>query len=221
MYIFDDKYKLCSSWKTKPNKPEKLRLKLWIYLIIALLILGFAGIFTFKNFNFSSNFEVGQQIDELNGVYVYYNGGVGNVFERNITKDGYNLGLKYQCVEFVKRYYFEYLNHKMPDSYGNAKDFFDKSLKDGQKNKQRNLIQYTNYSQTTPKVNDLLIFEGTTFNKYGHVVIISKVTEDKVEIIQQNPGPFGQSRETYDLKFENDKWKIKNDRVLGWLRKEK
>ena len=153
-----------------------MRLKLWIYLIIALLILGFAGIFTFKNFNFSSNFEVGQQIDELNGVYVYYNGGVGNVSERNITKDGYNLGLKYQCVEFVKRYYFEYLNHKMPDSYGNAKDFFDKSLKDGQKNKQRNLIQYTNYSQTTPKVNDLLIFEGTTFNKYGHVVIISKVT---------------------------------------------
>lgn len=33
--------------------------------------------------------------------------------------------------------------------------------------------------------------------------------------------PYGQSRETYDLEFENKKWKIDNDRILGWLRKEK
>ncbi|WP_445749947.1 CHAP domain-containing protein [Polaribacter sp.] len=197
-----------------------MKLKRWTYLIIGLLILGFAGLWTFKNFNFNSDFEVGQKVDDLNGVNVYYNGGVGNVTARNITTDGYNLGLKYQCVEFVKRYYYEHLNHKMPDSYGHAKDFFDKSLKDGQKNKIRNLIQYTNLSQTKPKVDDLLIFEGTVFNKYGHVTIISKVSDDKVEIILQNPGPYGQSRETYDLEFENEKWKIKNDRILGWLRKE-
>ena len=175
----------------------------------------------FKNFNFNSDFEVGQKIDELNGVSVYYNGSIGNITERNVTSDGYNLGLKYQCVEFVKRYYYEYLKHKMPNSYGNAKDFFDKSLKDGQKNNQRNLTQYTNNSKTKPKVDDLVVFEGTVFNKYGHVAIISKVTEKKVEIIQQNPGFFGQSRETYDLVMENDKWKIENDRILGWLRKER
>lgn len=197
-----------------------MRLKSWAFLIIGLFVLGFAGIWTFKNFNFNSDFEVGQKIDDLNGVSVFYNGGVGNVTERNTTTDGYNLGLKYQCVEFVKRYYYEHLSHKMPDSYGNAKDFFDKTLKDGQKNKQRNLIQYTNHSQTKPNADDLLIFEGTVFNKYGHVAIISKVTDDKVEIIQQNPGPYGQSRETYDLEFKNDKWTIENDRVLGWLRKE-
>lgn len=207
--------------KTTPKKTDKLKLKRWTYLIIGLLILGFSGLWTFKNFNFNSDFEVGQQIDEFNGVYVYFNGGVGNVTERNTTTDGYNLGLKYQCVEFVKRYYYEHLNHKMPDSYGNAKDFFDKSLKDGQENKQRNLIQYANFSQAKPNVDDLLIFEGTVFNKYGHVAIISKVTDDEVEIIQQNPGPYGQSRETYDLEFENGKWKIDNDRILGWLRKEK
>jgi surface antigen len=198
-----------------------LKLKQKTYSIIGLLILGFVGLWAFKNFNFNSNFEVGQKIDNLNGVYVYYNGGVGNVTERNITHDGYNLGLKYQCVEFVKRYYYEYLNHKMPDSYGHAKDFFNKSLKDGQKNEQRNLIQYTNLSKTKPKVDDLLIFNGTVFNKYGHVAIVSRVTDDEIEITQQNPGPYGQSRETYDLKFEKDKWKIDNDLILGWLRKEK
>jgi len=198
-----------------------MRLNRWKYLIIGLLILAFAGLWAFKNFNFNSDFKIGQRIDELHGVYVYYNGGVGNVTGRNTTADGYNLGLKFQCVEFVKRYYYEHLGHKMPDSYGHAKDFFDKSLKDGQKNKQRNLTQYKNHSKSKPKVDDLLILKGTVFNKYGHVAIISKVTDNEIQIIQQNPGPFRKTRETYKLKYKNNKWEIDNDRILGWLRKEK
>lgn len=196
-----------------------MNLRGWTYLIIGLLIFAFVGFWASKNYNFNSEFSVGQQIDSLNGVFVYYNGSVGNVTGRN-TKEGYNLGLKYQCVEFVKRYYFEHLNHKMPNSYGHAKDFFDKSLSDGQKNKQRNLTQYSNSSKTKPKVNDLIIFRATVLNKYGHVAIISKVNESEIEIIQQNPGIFGQSRETFELENKNQKWEIKNDRVLGWLRKE-
>jgi surface antigen len=156
----------------------------------------------------------------LKGVYVYYNGGVDNVTDRNTTADGYNLGLKYQCVEFVKRYYCEHLKHKMPDSYGHAKDFFDNTLKDGQKNKKRDLIQFTNVSSTKPKVDDLLIFDGTTFNRYGHVAIISNVTENEIEIIQQNPGPFSKSRVTFQLDSKDGKWEIKNKRILGWLRKD-
>ncbi|MBX7183048.1 MAG: CHAP domain-containing protein, partial [Bacteroidia bacterium] len=156
-------------------------MKRWTYLLIGLLILSFGGLWTFKKFNFNTDFSVGQQVDSLNGVYVYYNGGVDNVTGRNTTADGYNLGLKYQCVEFVKRYYYEHLKHKMPDSYGHAKDFFDNTLKDGQKSKKRDLTQYTNPSNTKPKVDDLLIFDGTTFNKYGHVAIVSNVTEKELE----------------------------------------
>lgn len=182
--------------------------------------MGFAGLWTFKKFNFNTDFFVGQQIDSLNGVFVYYNGGVDNVTDRNTTKDGYNLGLKYQCVEFVKRYYFERFDHKMPDSYGHAKDFFDNTLADGQKNGKRNLTQYSNPSQTKPKVDDLLVFEGTTSNKYGHVAIVSNVMEDEIEIIQQNPGPFGKSRDSFRLEMEDGKWKVENNRILGWLRKE-
>ena len=73
--------------------------------------------------------------------------------------------------------------------------------------------------QTKPKVDDLLIFSGTIFNRYGHVAIISKVTENEIEIIQQNAGPFRKSRELFTLDNQNDKWEIKNNRVLGWLRK--
>ncbi len=107
----------------------------------------------------------------------------------------------------------------MPDSYGHAKDFFNSNLKDGERNKQRNLNQFTNPSKSKPQKNDLVVYSETTMNKYGHVSIISNVTENEIEIIQQNPGPFGKSREKFDLTIENGKWKIKNDRILGWLRK--
>lgn len=194
-------------------------LKKRFLLLLGILILLIVGFFISKKINLNPNYDVGQKIDSLNGVAVYYNGGVGNVDGRALSKDGYNLGLKYQCVEFVKRYYYEELNHKMPDSYGHAKDFFNPQTKDGEINKQRNLKQYKNSSKSKPKVNDLVIYAATTLNKYGHVSIVSEVTKNKVEIIQQNPGPFGNSRETYDLVNENGKWKINNDRILGWLRK--
>jgi len=168
----------------------------------------------------NNNKIAGNPIDSLNGVVVYYNGAVDNTFGRNLAPDGYNLGLKYQCVEFVKRYYYYHLKHKMPDSYGHAKDFFNKSLKDGTLNKQRSLIQYTNPSKTKPKVNDLAIFAPTTFNQYGHVAIISKVEHDFIEIIQQNAGIWGKSRETFKLSQNQGKWKIDHKKLLGWLRKE-
>lgn len=187
-----------------------------LFGFLILLTLGFLGS---KRINLNPNYEVGQKIDSLNGVIVYYNGGVGNVEGRKLAKDGYNLGLKYQCVEFVKRYYYEELNHKMPDSYGHAKDFFNPQLNDGQINSQRNLKQFKNTSKSKPKINDLVIYSGTSGNKYGHVAIVSSVTDNQVEIIQQNPGPFGSSREKYSLIKEDGKWLIDNDRILGWLRK--
>ena len=190
-----------------------------LLLILGIQILLVIGFFVSKKINLNPNYGVGQKIDSLNGVSVYYNGGVGNVDGRALSKDGYNLGLKYQCVEFVKRYYYEKLNHKMPDSYGHAKDFFNSQIKDGEINKQRNLKQFENSSRTKPKVDDLVIYSATTLNKYGHVSIVSNVTENEVEIIQQNPGPFGNSREKYKLLKENGKWRIDNERILGWLRK--
>lgn len=191
-----------------------------ILLLAALIALGYFGFRDLKNVMPSPlRFEVGEKVDSLNGVYVYYNGSVSHVAGRNLAPDGYNLGLKYQCVEFVKRYYYQHLNHKMPDSYGHAKDFFQKGLKDGALNTRRNLVQYTNGSATKPKVNDLLVFDGHSGNPYGHVAIVSAVKKGKVEIIQQNPGPFERSRVEMKLKQENGLWTIEGDGVLGWLGK--
>jgi surface antigen len=163
--------------------------------------------------------KIGDIVDTLDGVYVYYNGNVSHVSERHLAKDGYNLGLKYQCVEFVKRYYYEHLKHKMPDSYGHAKDFYNSKFGDGEMNSKRNLIQFKNGSSSKPHTKDLIVFDGHEYNPYGHVAIISMVGEDFIEITQQNPGPSAPSRERIELYQEGSKWFISDDLTLGWLRK--
>jgi surface antigen len=187
------------------------------------LVLGVISVFVIvkfsKKINLNPKLEVGQKVDSLNGVFVYYNGGVGNVSGRNTSPYGYNIGLKWQCVEFVKRYYFEKLNHKMPDAFGNAKDFFEPKIEDSTLNVKRNLMQFKNPSKSKPNVEDLLIYDGTLTNSYGHVSIVSYVSEREIEIIQQNPGPYGKPRERFPLTFSNGKWAIGNDRILGFLRK--
>jgi len=171
-----------------------------------------------KKININLNYEVGQVIDSLNGVAVYYNGGVRHVDGRHVV-DGYNVGLKYQCVEFVKRYYLEYFQHKMPDSYGHAISFYDVGLKDGALNKRRNLLQFSNPSSSKPKVGDLIVMDATRSNQFGHVAIVSEVSESEIELIQQNGGAFASTRIRIGLRKKNNKWEVKNSRVLGWLRK--
>ena len=91
-----------------------------------------------------------------------------------------------------------------------------KSLKDGELNTERNLIQYTNGSFSKPEIGDLLVLDGTISNKFGHVAIISNVNEEEIEIIQQNTS---ESRDNIDLDLIDNKWKVDKSRVLGWLRK--
>ena len=188
------------------NRLKKILLSLTIIILILFVVIAV----------FDCKYYIGKKIDSFNDVSVYYNGNPKNVSGRNLTKEGYNLGLNYQCVEFVKRYYYEYFNHKMPNSYGHAKDFYDNETLDGELNKNRNLIQFNNPSLSKPKVNDIMVLDKSTFNKFGHVSIVSKVNDNSIEVVQQNV--FLNSRENYDLKFIDGKWKIDNERILCWLR---
>lgn len=167
----------------------------------------------------STELKIGDIVDSLSGVYVYYNGDVSHVSERHLAKDGYNLGLKFQCVEFVKRYYYQHLKHKMPDSYGHARELYSSKFGDGELNTKRNLIQFKNGSSSKPEVKDLIVFDGHEFNPYGHVAIVSKVGENFIEIIQQNPGPEASSRDRFEIYQKGGKWFVSDDLTLGWLRK--
>lgn len=165
-----------------------------------------------------SDFRVGKVIDQYNGVNVYYNGNVGNVDGRNVTKDGYNLGLRYQCVEFAKRYYYERFGLKMPDSYGHAKDFYNHQVPSGQVNRKRNMRQYQNGGTERPRSEDLVIIGPSPRNPYGHLFIIMENMENKVTFVQQNPGAGNPSRGNYKLVHQNGRWTIDAPNVLGWLR---
>jgi hypothetical protein len=196
------------------NKRRFILLAACVLLPLIALAL-YAGV---TRINPNSQHQVGDRLDELNGVAIYYNGGVNTVEGRNLSVDGYNLGLRYQCVEFIKRYYFERYDHRMPDSYGHAKDFFDAKLADGGLNAQRAMLQFRNGGLDQPQAEDLLVFGPSLFNRYGHVAVIAHVEQNSLEIAQQNPGPFGSSREQLPLAQREGRWSIDDPRVLGWLR---
>jgi len=145
---------------------------------------------------------------------VYHNGSMSNVSGRNVV-EGYNVGLRYQCVEFVKRYYLEHYGHRMPNSYGHAKDLFDPSVKDGALNLDRGLLQFTNPSASKPAVGDLLVLNGWRGNAYGHVAIVSAVEDGELEVVQQNTGS---TRGRYGSDMIDGTWGVDSDRVLGWSR---
>lgn len=181
------------------------------------LILVFTCLFC-QSFH-SKDTDLGAKIDAFNGVDVYFNGkDFTHVMGRHTTSDGYNLGLKYQCVEFVKRYYFQVFNHRMPNAFGHAKDLFDKELPDKAYNKKRGLMQYRNVREYKPMVNDILVYDGINGNRFGHVGIISEVNENEIELIQQNMGL--KSRVKIPLVNFYQYWTIADYNVLGWLRKE-
>jgi hypothetical protein len=163
--------------------------------------------------------DIGIIIDEFNGVEVYYNGSVRQVHGRHVSPDGYNLGLKFQCVEFVKRYYYQVFGHRMPNSYGDAKDFYDYGVGDVQYNNKRGLIQCSNPSTAKPKVHDLLVYGPNMFNSFGHVAIVTDVGDQNVTCISQNLGPGNGTRRTYALIYAAGTYLIDDGDVIGWLRK--
>lgn len=192
------------------------RLLTWLAALLLLVVCTF---YLATRLNVNPTRSVGEVIDTFNGVHVFYNGGVGHVSERVLSPDGYNIGLKYQCVEFVKRYYYERFGHKMPMDRGHAKDFYNPSIKNGELSLERGLLQFSNGMGDVPKVEDLVVFSPWLLNRYGHVAIVSAVGADFVEVIQQNPGPFGSSRERYAIIFDTGTARIDHPRLLGWLRR--
>ena len=195
------------------RKPAR---KAWVALGLLFVAGGSYWFGTHGNPN--ARFRAGDVVDELDGVAIRYNGGIHAAHGRNRTADGYNVGIRYQCVEFVKRYLLERQGHRMPDAYGHARDFYDPRLPDGGWNARRAMVQHANGGAAKPAKGDLVVFGPWLFNRYGHVAIVASVSGHAVEIAQQNPGPWGRTRVGYPLACRENRWFIEHRRVLGWLR---
>ena len=105
----------------------------------------------------------------------------------------------------------------MPEVWGHAISFFDHGIKHGKLNKQRGLLQFHNGSKDLPKQYDLMVFP---YSKYGHVAIVSNVTDKYIEVIQQNMKL--ETRERYPIiRFDQTIRIGKGNRApIGWLRKQ-
>lgn len=195
-----------------------VRIRLLLFFSLALLSLGAIVTLLAKRKDLPAMVRTGMApgtpIDSLHGVLVYHNGGMDATHGRHVV-DGYNVGLKYQCVEFVKRYYLERFGHRMPESYGHAREFFAPEVPDGGTNPDRGLVQYTNPSAVPPAVGDLLVLGPWPGNPYGHVAIVSAVEGKRLEVVQQNTVS---PRDRYRLVEKDGHWRVGNARVLGWLR---
>lgn len=160
--------------------------------------------------------SVGTGIDSYRGVTIYDNGPlIEKSHGRNYSADGYYYGKKWQCVEFVKRFYREVLKHEMPDGWGHAKTFFDESVPDGACNSRRGLLQFANGSTTAPRADDLIVFDGAL----GHVAIVSDVADNSIELVQQNVP--GTPRDRFEMTVsQGHYWITAPRRPAGWLRKQ-
>lgn len=154
----------------------------------------------------------GWEIGSADGVKAYYNGMVESQTWGSHLIQGKYMGEKWQCVEFVRRYYYLVLGYYI-SGRGDAKTWF-KNVPDGSKGFD-GLTQYNNGSQAKPAAKDILVMSAGI---YGHVAIIQSVSDTSVIIAQQNVGT--KFNETLALRLENGKWTIKDSRVSCWLRKE-
>jgi hypothetical protein len=158
--------------------------------------------------------SAGVEIGSLDGVKGYYNGpDFSKDWGRN-SVDKYDTGLKWQCVEYVRRYYYVHFGMKI-GAGRHGKDF-DAGGKDG-KGAFDGLVRYDYQGDATkadnlkdglsvkPQHGDIFCMgQGT----YGHVAIIASVTDTSVTIAQQNMVDEGF---TYDLKLtqqKNGRWKL-------------
>ncbi|WP_052351615.1 CHAP domain-containing protein [Deinococcus pimensis] len=164
--------------------------------------------------------EIGAVIGSLDGVEAYYNGkneGGGVHYSSDGKK--YRFGYRWQCVEFVRRYYYTALNHSF-EKLGNAVDYYDPGTEDATLNIDRGLTQFSNGSRSKnarPGRGDLIVFAPSPANGgYGHVAIVVSCSNKELTVAQQNVGTgFTQ---TFQVVVVNGSWRISGG-VLGWLRK--
>ncbi len=120
----------------------------------------------------SSNVKIG----DCSGIFAYSNGektGGGGTCGTN-SVSGYTTGYKWQCVEYVNRYFFQKFGKKI--SWGNANTYYSNASSKGLKNAK-------NGGTDKPQTGNIICSAG---GSYGHVAIIKEVGSNYIKVVQQN-----------------------------------
>jgi hypothetical protein len=140
------------------------------------------------------------------------NGVVGycKISKYNLTDhymDGLPTGKKWQCVEFVRRYYMQIHRLTFPsvaDAYEMMKltEFIDIDTQ------QPYPCTFHSSLESTPQKDDILILEH---EEYGHTAIIVGIQGDRIRIAEQNWKPWVASYYSRELL-------VNDPLIIGWLR---
>jgi len=159
----------------------------WLFVLLTFLVNGQDHFIGFNNNanpdqssdNNSNNVAsdpFGTRTGSFNDVATYSNGSTNYASYQYNYVDGTNTGMKWQCVEYVQRYYFSIYSLDLNPYMGDANSFYANGASAG-------LNVYENGGSQPPQVGDILCSNGGT---YGHVAIVREVNTSNIKVIQQN-----------------------------------
>jgi hypothetical protein len=155
----------------------------------------------------------GDYLSEFQGVVIHSNGYADFVSNLRSIYNGVDIGMEWQCVEFVNRYYLQ-IYHVNLRSYAsiNANDFFRYAST-------LRLDAYANGSSTPPDTGDIIVSEG---GSSGHVGIVSRRTSSSVCLAQQNWVNSNYTEKCVNLTLSGSSYRMADLNatfpVKGWLR---
>jgi surface antigen len=152
-----------------------------------------------------TNLAFGSIYGYIGNTAVYSNGPKYTSTTRSYL-NGVDLGYQFQCVEMVRRFYYQFYNKQMGAGY-NALNFYGNAWRWG-------MTAYANGGGMAPKPGDVLCFNGNAGGGYGHVAIIVEVGSDYIIIGQQNV-----YKDTHvGKKYSRSGNTVNASHVQGWIR---
>jgi len=152
----------------------------------------------------------------INGVTIYDRPKKGkkddtyHVANKRGAYDGMVYGLKYQCVEFARRYYIQKFHVTFPE-VDNAYDLFNlKHATDLRTKKKIRFHAIPNSMDVWPQRGDMIIWKSEgQYHPTGHVAIMKEVVNRSiVTIVEQNGKTKNGQRNI----------QIHHPGILGWIR---
>jgi len=170
----------------------------------------------------TSAFGLGEEIDSFCSIPNYSNGNNGGTCCWGGLHGSSPYGYKWQCTEFAFRFICQHYDSILgcaasgkTQKYGNAWEWYDNIYN----NPVLGLLErYPNNATTSPpRPGDLLIFDRTTSNSYGHVAVVRDVAADYVAVIEQNVASTSRDGfHAHTLYETNGVYRVTG--ALGWLR---
>jgi surface antigen len=118
----------------------------------------------------------GTYIGSFNSVNAYSNRVMGYLSYEYNYLNGTFTGMKWQCVEYVQRYYLQIYGMNIQPFMRNADSFYSNASGAG-------LLSYPNGGSVAPQVGDIICSNG---GNSGHVAIVREVGSNYINVIHQN-----------------------------------